>query len=394
MKKFLPIILGADFKTYSIAKCLHDDYGVKPLIINNYSNELFIDSFFDVTVEREIFNANLFVNRLNEIYETFKNKYEKFILFASNENYLNLIFNNLSNLKFFPVLPYSKIQEDFTNKDNIYKILDDLGFEYPKTIKLNEHQEIENLPNGELFIRPSNINEYENCEFEGKDNSYHITDAGEAISIIKKIFNSGYHDVLLIQEYIDGKDGNQFSINGYRSKDGNFNISQARSILTDDLGNHVVLIDSDIEKISEDSKKIIENLNYYGLFNIDFKFNDNDGKIYITAINLRLGYSFYYSELEGTKLIKTAIEDLIFENNLLNDGGKKFGYNIFNDELIKDFITSGLFLEYNADNRRSNNKNPLFDNINNKRLDLLNNILRKQCEKRIQNRKINKSKFE
>lgn len=394
MQKFLPILLGADFKTYSIGKSIYDEYGVNPIIINNYNNELFIDSLFNISIEKEIFNTNLFVNRLNEIYDTFKNKYEKIILFASNENYLNLIFDNLSKLKFDPILPYSKIQNDFTNKDKFYKILDDLGFEYPETIKLNENQKIESLPNGELFIRPLNINKYEDCEFEGKDNSYHITDAGEAISIIRKIFNSGYKDYLLIQEYISGKDGNQFSVNGYRSKDGSFAISQARTILTDDSGNHVVMIDSNIEKINEDTKKIIEKLNYHGLFNIDFKFNDNDGKVYITAINLRLGYPFYYSELEGTKLIKIAIEDLIFENTLSTDGGKKFGFNIFKDELTNDFITSGLFLEYNEDNRSSNNKNPLFDNINQSRLDLLNKILKRQCERRIKNRKINKSKFE
>lgn len=398
MKDFLPIILGSGINSYQVARNIYETYSINPVICDFEVKEPFIGSIYNnFYIEKALVqNDEAFIDVLKDIYEFNKDNFKKFIVFCPHEHYLNIVFKIKNKLPFDLIIPYSSYGNNFANKDSLYDILDELSLKYPKSKKINK--ENINLDEFEenIFIRPINLKEYRKLDFPNKEISYNAKTKNEAINIIKNIFNNGYNDEILVQEYIDGKDGNQFSINGYSNNNNDIILSQARTILTDDIGNHIVQIDSDISLLNEITEKIITKLNYKGLFNIDYKISDKDGEIYITAINARLGFTNYYTVLNNRNIIKACIDDLIFnKKEKLNHNFTKFGINIFKDEETKNFITSGLFLEYKDNERAENTVNPLLDkkDLNSERLEVLDIYLSSELNKRIQKRGINEAKY-
>ncbi len=387
MKKFLPIVLGTNINSYQLARSIYEEYGVNPVICDHEIKTPFVNSIYNnLFIEKDIkVNNTAFIDILNKIHSYNKESFDKFIVFAPHESYLNILCKNKDKLDFEIVTPYKQLGDDFTNKDKFYELLDKLNYKYPKSIKISDKNFDLNEFNDDLFIRPMDMSKYIKINFDGKENSYRVDSKDKAIEIINKIIDNSYDGQILVQEYIAGKDGNQFSINGYRATNSKIYMVQSRSILTDDIGNPMVQIDSNIPELYNISKNIIEKMDYTGYFNIDYKISDYDGNIYITAINTRLGNTFYYSNLAGINLIKLSINDLILNDKIEDNFIKKrFGINLFKDELTNHFITSGLFLEYKDNERAKNTINLLYDekDLEHERYNIINSYVEDELNNR------------
>ena len=92
-----------------------------------------------------------------------------------------------------------------------------------------------------------------------KKKGYKIKSKQEAIDILKEIFEKGYDHNMIVQEYINGVDGSEYSLNGYRANDGKVSMTLARNLLSDHrdmwVGNHLVQIDYQDEEFYEIAKK-------------------------------------------------------------------------------------------------------------------------------------------
>lgn len=365
MEEFLPIVLGSDLNTYSIAREIHEAYAIKAVVATSMILLPCIDSDIINVYKKENFSKDpaVFKEVLDKIYNDNKDKYKDFIIFAPDDVMRTYALKNIDMLSFNPIMPYAsnEVIKQISTKNDFYKKIEDLGLA-PKTFVANSHN-YKDLPYPEeVFIKPDNDVFYKSLDFEGQQKGYHSKSKSQTLEILEMIFDAGYNYNILVQEFLAGGDGSEYSVEGYRSENA-LSMAIAKNILLDKrvewIGNFVAKIDSDEKILYEYGRKIVENLGIYGLFNIDFKKDTRTGKYYAFEVNLRQGRSHYFATLNGVNTSKLAIEDRIFgrEEELLGDKAFRY-YNLDLDQTI-DNLEVELRDEFEEEDRKNNSTNPL-----------------------------------
>lgn len=365
MNKFLPIILGSDLNTYSIAREIHEAYDIKSVVATSVILLPCVDSQIINFYKKENFSKDpaVFKEILDKIYDDYKKDYESFIIFAPDDVMRTFALNNVDKLNFEPIMPYAdqEVIKGLATKNDFYEKIKDLDLA-PKTFVANSknYKDLDYPAN--VFIKPDNDVFYKTLDFDGWQKGYHSRSKEETIEILENIFNNGYDHNVIVQEFVEGGDGTEYSIEGYRSKS-TISMSISKNILLDKrvewIGNFVGKIDSDQEILYEYANELLETLGIYGLFNIDFKQDVNTGKFYAFEINLRQGRSHYYATLNGVNTSKIAIDDLIFDKQVEVLGDKKYRYYNLDLGQTIDNLEPNLREEFVSEERKANSSNPL-----------------------------------
>ena len=365
MNKFLPIILGSDLNTYSIAREIHEAYGMKSVVATSVILLPCVDSQIINFYKKENFSKDpaVFKEILDKVYDDYKKDYENFIIFAPDDVMRTFALNNVDKLNFKPLMPYAdrEVIRGIATKNDFYEKIKDLDLA-PKTFVANikNYKDLDYPEN--VFIKPDNDVLYKTLNFDGWQKGYHSRSKEETFKILENIFNNGYDHNVIVQEFVEGGDGTEYSVEGYRSKS-TISMSISKNILLDKrvewIGNFVGKIDSDQDILYDYARDLLESLGIYGLFNIDFKQDINTGKFYAFEINLRQGRSHYYATLNGVNTSKIAIDDLIFDKQVEILGDKKYRYyNLDLDQTI-DNLEPNLREEFVSEERKANSSNPL-----------------------------------
>ncbi|WP_394023656.1 ATP-grasp domain-containing protein [Anaerococcus martiniensis] len=365
MNKFLPIILGSDLNTYSIAREIHEAYNINPVVATSMILLPCVDSKIINFYKKENFSKDpeVFKEVINGIYDDYQDKYENFIIFAPDDVMRTFALKNIEKLKFKPLMPYAdiKVIKGLATKNDFYEKINDLDLA-PKTFVANRQNYLDLDYPEEVFIKADNDVFYKTLDFEGWQKGYHSKSLEETHQILANIFNNGYDYNILVQEFVAGGDGSEYTIEGYRSKS-TVSMAISRNILLDKrvewIGNFVAKIDSDEKVLFDYARDIVEKLGVYGLFNIDFKKDTKTGKFYAFEINLRQGRSHYFASLNGVNTSKLAIDDLIFDKQEEIIGDKKFRYYNLDLKQTIDNLDPEFRKDFEDEDRKKNSENPL-----------------------------------
>ncbi|WP_311491386.1 ATP-grasp domain-containing protein [uncultured Anaerococcus sp.] len=364
MKKVKALILGTDDNSYSVARSFFEAYGEKAVTVGAGVLNVYKDTKISTLTYEKGFSSNddKFVAMLNE--EAKKYPDTKFIIFAPNEIYLNILCKNLDRLDFDfePAYPFGSIYKNLFYKSKFYAYLDTIGIRYPKTEIINKDN-IESLSlDGDLFMKPDDFPALYALDFKEKQKGYKLSSNRQAKEVLKKIYQAGYPGEMIVQEFVNGGDGSEYSLNGYRSSQKDTSMVLARNILSDErpltVGNHLVQIDHNDSRMYEMAKKIVDSLDYVGLFNIDFKVDSKTGEIFVFEMNQRQGRTFYYSTLAGVNLIKLAIEDKGYHRSEVLRPSKKFRLIKLGEKCLENHMNKELLPEFKDKDRVTNTANP------------------------------------
>lgn len=364
MKDVRPLILGTDDNSYSVARSYYEAFGKKSISVG--SGLLYAYKHTKITdlTYKSGFSSHddQFVSMLNE--EAKKYPDTKFIIFAPNEVYLDVLYRNLDRLDFDfdTAYPFGDIYRNIYHKSQFYRYLDTIGVRYPKT-ELISKDNIDSLSlDGDLFMKPDNFPELYNLDFDKRQKGYKVGSRSEAVEILRQIYDAGYKSDMIVQEYVNGGDGYEYSLNGYRSTKKETSMVLARNIISDmralSVGNHLVQIDAQNEKMYEMAKHIVDELDYVGLFNFDFKLDSKTGEIFVFEMNQRQGRTFYYSTLAGVNLIELAIKDKGYGESKVCKPTKKFRLIKLSESTLEKHIKPELIGEFKDKDRVANTANP------------------------------------
>lgn len=365
MQAFLPIVLGSDLNTYSIVREIHEEYGIKPVVATSMILLPCIESEIIKFYYKKNFSKDpkIFKEVLDQIYYDHKDSHEKFIIFAPDDVMRTYLLTNVSKLDFDPILPYAPMEviKSLSTKNDFYEKIKDLDLA-PQTFIANKANYKELSYPEEVFIKPDNDVFYKSLDFPGQQKGYHSKSKEDTLEILQRIFDNGYTYNVLVQEFVHGGDGSEYSVEGYRSKN-TISMAMSQNILLDKrvewIGNYVAKIDSDEKILFDYGKQIVETLGVYGLFNLDFKKDSKTGKFYAFEINLRQGRSHYFASLNGVNTSKLAINDRIFAKEEEVVGNKSFSYyNLDLEETIEN-LDPQFRKEFEKEERRKNLQNPL-----------------------------------
>ncbi|WP_077533020.1 carboxylate--amine ligase [Massiliimalia massiliensis] len=353
-REFLPVILGGDITTYSLARSFHEEYHIKSIAISMQKNWLnsysgIIENIIVPNMHRE----EVFLRTLLELGKT-RGKEKKLILIACGDWYVRLIIEHKKELGEYYVIPY--IDEELMNrmvlKDSFYEICDQTGVPYPKTFVYDCKEKNElNLPfEFPVIAKPASSAQYHYAEFKGKKKVYKFETMDQLRAMLKELETSSYDYKFLIQDFIPGDDTYMNILTCYCDRDSKVRfMSFGRTLMEDQgpmaIGNPVAIINEVKLDVMNKAKAMLEAVGYTGFANFDIKYDMRDGSYRYFEINTRLGRSNFYVTGSGFNAVKWIVDDLIYH--------KKFdGEPVIADrENLYTVIPKSIIMKYVKDDK-------------------------------------------
>ena len=346
------LILGSDANAYYMARCAHEAYHKKAYIIGKdrlaftkFSNILNIQYEPNLWIEEE------FINIINDFAK--KRKDKKIIAISTNETYTEFLIKNKKKLyqNLIFTEPSLKVVQSFTNKELFYKTYKKSGLEFPETFYF-DCQKNTLLPSSLTFpiiVKPANVVLYNHLSFLGKNKIYKIETQEELEEIIATIIKAGYKDKLIIQEYIPGDDSNLFDSVVYVDRKGKVKVLSFAQIGLQErtksmVGNAAVLINGfnttngNAKQMMKKIKSFMETISYHGFAEIDMKYDERSNSFKVLEINARQGRCSYYVSALGANLVKTMVDDLLYQIELPE--------KILTEEILLSFVPKGIIKKY------------------------------------------------
>lgn len=319
--EFIPVILGGDITTYSLARSFHEEYGIKSIAISTVKNWLnSYSSIIDNIIEPDMNSEDTFMKRLISLGKQYEGK-KKLILMACGDWYVRMIIENRGELEKYYVIPY--IQEELLNKlvlkDSFYKICDETGVHYPKTFVYDVKGKNElDLPfDFPVIAKPASSAEYHYAQFPGKKKVFKFDTMEELKEMLGNLEQSSYSYKFLIQDFIPGDDNNMHILTCYVDQNHKVRFMAFGKTIVEDhginaIGNPVAIINKVDRKVMDQSIKFLESTGYTGFANFDIKYDSRDGSYNYFEINTRLGRSNFYVTGSGFNTVKWIVDDLIY----------------------------------------------------------------------------------
>ena len=349
---FEVLILGSDVNAYYMARCTHEAYKKKPFMLikdklafTTYSkiiNHIYNDSIWD---------EKNFIDAVNKF--ALEHKDKKIVAISSNETYAQFLVKNRSiiNKNVLFNYPTLNIFNALINKEKFYKTFEDSCLSFPKTVYLKPSNfsldKIDFMY--PIIIKPANVVLFNHVNFEGKKKIYKVNNQEELVSTIENIQKSKYSDTLIIQEYIPGDDSYLFDSVVYSNKSGEVKLVSFAQIGLQEhnpnmVGNAAVVINGynsfkiDTKSIVDDITDFMNSIHYCGFAEFDLKYDARDGKFKVLEINARQGRCSYYIVPLGYNLVKTLVDDLVYNVDM------KFAY--LNRKSMVSFVSKNIIKKY------------------------------------------------
>jgi len=321
---FIPLLFAGDINVYSVARAFHEQYDIKASVFGKYSTGPCYDSkIMNYTSNPKIDQQDTFLAVVKDF--AGKNKDKMILAIGCGDSYVQLLSQNKDNFPENVIAPYIDIDmmNNLIHKEKFYKMCEENGVDYPNTfVHWKESGSEFDLPfEAPFIIKPSNGIEYWRHPFPTQKKVFKADDRKELLSILEDIYDSGYSDSVIIQDFIPGDDTFMRVLTNYSDRNGKVKLMSLGHVLLEEhtphgIGNHAVIITEHNEAVEVQFKKLLEEMNYIGFSNFDIKFDQRDGKFKVFEINTRQGRSNFYVTGAGQNIAKYLVEDYIYQNPL------------------------------------------------------------------------------
>ena len=319
-KEFVPVFLGSDINTYSMSRAFYEEYGVKSIVIGKYATGPSCGSkIIDFRAVPELDGQETFLKTVGGLSAAYPDR--KIILMGCGDNYVERIIKNKANLGGNVIAPYvdEELMDSLLTKLKFYRMCDRYKIDYPGTFIYDRSMKNDfELPFGfPAIMKPSDGIEYWKHEFPTQKKVYKIYTRAELEKVIKQIYDAGYDDRLIIQDFIPGDDSHLRVMICYSGRDRKVKLMSLAHVMLEEhtphgLGNTAVLVNEHNAELAETLRNFLDHIGYTGFSTFDIKYDVRDGKFKILEINLRQGRSNYYVTGSGNNLAKYVVEDYIY----------------------------------------------------------------------------------
>jgi len=279
------IVLGGHIQALGIIRIL-GRRGIKSVIIDktkkNISRHSKYCDLFILCKDDEL------LSRLMSLGQ--EKKYQNWVLFPTNDFHVKVLSQNRNKLQKYFIVSTDcwKVIDAFYNKRNTYKIVDKIGVPFPKTWFPDSISDLATINvKFPCIIKPAVMHDFykftKQKVFICKDKNELFIKYNIALKIIPST-------EIIVQEIIPGSSNNQFSacflfIN--RKSYAYITACRMRQHPID-FGNATTYAETvDLPILKEYSEKILNEANYSGICEVEFKFDDRDNTYKFLEVNPR-----------------------------------------------------------------------------------------------------------
>ena len=326
-QEFIPVILGGDINTYSVARAFYEEYKVKSYVFGKFNTGPSYQSrFTEYEGKLEIDQDDYFVKRMNRFAEEHKDK--KILMVGCGDSYVALASRHRNEFPSNVIVPYIdfELMDQLQHKELFYGLCEKHGIDYPKTI-IHRKEMGFNFPcefSYPVIVKPSDSISYWEHPFETQNKVYKPGSREEMEKVLRQIYDAGYDDAVIIQDMIPGNDEFMRVLTSYSDRNGKVKMMCLGHVLLEEhtpygLGNHAVIITEYEKDLMERAKNLLEDLHYTGFSNFDIKYDSRYGSYRFFEINTRQGRSNYYVTGSGFNVARYFVEDYIYKTELEYD---------------------------------------------------------------------------
>ncbi|MEG0292130.1 MAG: ATP-grasp domain-containing protein [Anaerovoracaceae bacterium] len=322
-KNFLPLLFAGDINVYSVARAFHEEYGIKPYVYGKYNvGPCYKSEIMHYEANGEADVQETFLKLVKDFAN--KNSDKTILLIGCGDSYVELASANKGNYPDNVIAPYidNDLMNDLIHKEKFYDMCERIGVDYPNTFVYKPEMGIDIvLPfEAPFIIKPSNGIEYWRHPFATQKKVYKADSINELKSILKDVYEAGYGDSMIIQDFIPGDDTYMRVLTSYSNKKGEVKMMCLGHVLLEEhtphgIGNHAVIITEQNKEVEAQFKKLLEDIGYVGFSNFDIKYDQRDGKYKVFEINTRQGRSNYYVTGAGANVAKCLVDDYIYNKD-------------------------------------------------------------------------------
>ncbi len=314
---FTPVLLGTELSAYGLARAFDAEYGVASHAFGTFPLTPTRDSRMVTQHCDPDFNqAERMVEVLNAAAPQFEGA--PALLIPCGDDYTVLLSHVKDQLDpvYIPVCSDAATIDRVSDKELFYNLCEERGVPYPAT-KVVSGPDAGDLPfEFPVALKPTDGRAFREHPFEGQKKAFVLNDRASLDAVLERTYAAGYPDRMVIQDFIPGDDSNMRVANGYMRADGSLAlVAQGQPLLEDyspmAIGNYAAILSGPDQQIYESIERLMSGLDYFGLFNIDMKYDPRDGVTKLFEINPRQGRSSYFVTLAGYNLARFIVEDLI-----------------------------------------------------------------------------------
>ena len=311
---FQPLLFGGDINVYSVARAFHEAYGVRSIAYGKYpSFPCHGSAIIDYRVCPDNESADAFRRNAKAVAEEFPDK--TILLLGCGDSYVQLAAHCKDQLPANVIAPYidGALLDTLINKEKFYQLCDRYGVDHPATFIYDKSM-------GHDFSLPFGP-PYWATGVHALAKVYICQTWEELLSALDQVYEAGYPDHMVLQEFIPGDDTYMRVLTNYSDRNGQVKLMCLGHVLLEEhsphgIGNHAVIITEYDEALSLKIKQLLEELHYTGFSNFDIKYDSRDGKYKLFEINCRQGRSNYYVTGAGYNIAKLLVEDRIEHREL------------------------------------------------------------------------------
>ena len=345
-REFIPVMLGGDINTYSVARAFYEQYQVKSYIFGKYpSGPSYNSKIIEYHADPRNDTDEYFLTTINGFAKEHADK--KIVLVGCGDSYVALISKHKSELEKNIIAPYIDfdLMDSLQQKELFYQLCEKHGVDYPGTLIYDPSMGLDFEVNFQypVILKPSDSIKYWEHPFPTQNKVYTINDRAELEKVIQDIYGAGYPDKLIIQDMIPGNDEYMNVLTAYSDKNGKVKMMCFGHVLLEEhtphgIGNHAIIITEPHEDVMMRVKKLLEDLHYVGYSNFDIKYDKRDGKYKFFEINTRQGRSNYYVTGSGFNIAKYIVEEYVY--------GKELTFEMAKDEHLWMVVPKAVAFKY------------------------------------------------
>ena len=235
--RLVPVALGGEIMSYGFARCFHEAYGVKTMVISAVDVKVTSSSnLVDYRVVPAMGQGDdAIMDFLRKLGAELAAAGKVAIIFGSADWHARILSQNKEELSQWFAVPYNDFEllDDITQKERFYAICEELGIDYPKTWTFdcadpNVVIEAESFTYP-LIAKPSNSARYDLMDFPGKEKVYEVQTPDDLLRIFDLLREAGYDRELVVQDFIPGDDDALRSLTTFSDASGDVRRSRGAS---------------------------------------------------------------------------------------------------------------------------------------------------------------------
>lgn len=325
---FIPVVLGTDINCYGIARSLNQAYGLKTLSLGRRaSRETAASRIVEVRASQEFEDEGVVVETVLALADEFPGK--KLLVIPTVEAYTNAVLaqrDKFGEQFLFPI-PTPEVAARVYKKADFYATCDAYEVPYP-SFKTLVREDLDSPDFEEeldvrfpVIAKPSNTDLYPRLEFDGHMKVFLVHDAAELRTTLRRVYDAGYTDKFVVQEYMHGDESVICSISTYSDRHGKMKLAVAGQVtLTSKapklIGNNDAIVTTSKPELVEMVEELLNGVGYTGSANFDLMYDVSSDKYRVLEMNLRQGASSYYATLAGANIPAAYVRDLVLGQEL------------------------------------------------------------------------------